>query len=152
MALLTIRVEGDPILRKISKPVTVFDDKLKRLAEDMLETMDHAEGVGLAAVQVGRLKRVIAYMDIEKEEKYILVNPEILTREGEITETEACLSVPGTFGDVTRPQCITLKGQDLNGNEINLRAENHLARVLCHEIDHLDGILYIDTATDITEG
>lgn len=151
MALLNLRIDGDPILRKISKEVTKFDDKLKALADDMLETMKEEEGVGLAAVQVGRLKRMITYVNIEDDSVHVLVNPEILSEEGSVTDTEGCLSVPGKTGQVERPETIKVKGQNLQGEVIEFEAKDYLARVLCHEIDHLNGILYTDTATDVVE-
>ena len=117
----------------------------------MLETMKEEEGVGLAAVQVGRLKRMITYVNIEDDSVHVLVNPEILSEEGSVTDTEGCLSVPGKTGQVERPETIKVKGQNLQGEVIEFEAKDYLARVLCHEIDHLNGILYTDTATDVVE-
>ena len=113
--------------------------------------MKEEEGVGLAAVQVGRLKRMITYVNIEDDSVHVLVNPEILSEEGSVTDTEGCLSVPGKTGQVERPETIKVKGQNLQGEVIEFEAKDYLARVLCHEIDHLNGILYTDTATDVVE-
>lgn len=142
MAIRNIRKNGDPVLRKISKVVTNFEDRTQILIDDMIETMNDANGVGLAAPQVGILKRIVV-IDIG-EGPIILVNPEIIEVKGEINEKEGCLSIPGKEGNVIRPQYVRVKAQDRRGNSIELEGEDLLARAFCHEIDHLNGILYID--------
>jgi len=144
MAIRHIRTDDDPILRKISKTVDSFNDKLKVLIEDMIETMHHAEGVGLAAPQIGILKRVIVIDLYDEDGPMALVNPEIVEMQGEQVEEEGCLSLPGRRGIVKRPESVKVKFQDEEGNAYIIEGEELLARVLCHEIDHLNGILYID--------
>ncbi|KXG75557.1 Peptide deformylase [Fervidicola ferrireducens] len=149
MAIRKIRQLGDEVLRKKSKKVTVFDEKLKELIEDMAETMKWANGVGLAAPQVGILKRVVV---IDVGEGLIeLVNPEIIAEEGEVVGVEGCLSIPGITGEVARPKKVKVRAQNSKGEFIELEGEDLLARALCHEIDHLDGILFIDRAQRIIE-
>ncbi|ADL07788.1 peptide deformylase [Thermosediminibacter oceani] len=149
MAIRNIRQYGDEVLRKKSKKVTVFDEKLKQLLADMAETMRHANGVGLAAPQVGILKRVIV---IDVGEGLIeLINPEIISKEGEVVEIEGCLSIPGITGEVPRPQKVRVRAQNPEGEFVEIEGEDLLARALCHEIDHLDGILFIDKAKRIFE-
>lgn len=145
MALRTIREYGDPVLEKKSKPVKEMTPRLQRLAKDMLETMYEAGGVGLAAPQVGILKRIVV-IDVSEEqnEPHILVNGEIIESDGEQTGIEGCLSVPGKCGEVTRPEHVVAKGYDENMNEITLEGEGLLARAICHELDHLDGKMYVD--------
>ncbi|MEG0641688.1 MAG: peptide deformylase [Clostridium sp.] len=144
MALREIRTIGDDILRKKCRKVEVFDNKLKLLVEDMIETMYNAEGVGLAAPQIGILKNVVV-IDIEDGSGvYVLINPEIIKSKGSQTDEEGCLSVPGVFEDVQRPKVITVKAQDINGDSIELIAEEFFARAICHELDHLIGILFVD--------
>ncbi len=142
MALRLVREDGDEILRKISKPVSQIDDNVIILLEDMVETMKKNEGVGLAAPQVGVLKRIIV-VDIG-EGPIRLINPEIVSQEGERIGVEGCLSIPGTFGEVSRPAKVKVEGLDKEGNKITIEAEEMLARVLCHEIDHLNGVLFKD--------
>ena len=142
MALRTIRTEGDPILRKICRPVTQVDDRTKELIGDMLDTMYDADGVGLAAPQVGILKRIVV-IDIG-EGPIVLINPEILETSGEQTGDEGCLSVPGMAGQVTRPNYVKVKAYDENMNEYEIEGEELMARAICHELAHLDGDLYID--------
>lgn len=149
MARLSIRKDDDPILRKISKQVTTFDRRLKALSDDMIETMHHAEGVGLAAVQIGKLKRLITVDEYDGSGPKVYVNPVILEREGKQTSTEACLSVTDTFGKVDRPESIKVQVQDLEGNVQEFVAKGISAVILSHEIDHLDGVLFIDKAYDI---
>ena len=144
MAIRNIRKEDDPVLRKISKSVDQIDDKIITLLDDMIETMYDADGVGLAAPQVGILKRVIV-IDIG-EGVIELINPEIVAEDGVQCDNEGCLSLPGITEEVTRPRAVTVKGLDRFGNEIILEGEELLARALCHEIDHLNGILFIDRA------
>jgi len=142
MAIRNIRKYGDEILRKKAKDVTVFDDNLKTLLEDMAETMRDAEGVGLAAPQVGILKKAVV---IDVGDGLIeLINPEIIFEEGEAVEVEGCLSIPGVNGEVARPQKVKVKARDRNGKEFEIEGEDMLARAFCHEIDHLKGILFID--------
>lgn len=140
MALRNIVKLGDPILNKTSRKVEKFDDKLAALIDDMLETMYSANGVGLAAVQVGILKRVVV-IDIG-EGQMELVNPEITMKEGEQQESEGCLSLPGKYGVTSRPQKVQVKAQDRNGKWQVFTGEDLKARAFCHEIDHLDGILF----------
>jgi len=142
MAIRIIRKEDDPILRKISKVVDKIDDKTLSLLDDMIETMYDADGVGLAAPQVGILKRVIV---IDVGEGIIeLINPEIIYEEGSQCDSEGCLSIPGTTGEVIRPAIVRVKGLNREGQEIIIEGEELLARALCHEIDHLNGILFTD--------
>lgn len=140
MALRNIVKLGDPILNKTSRKVEKFDDKLAALIDDMLETMYSANGIGLAAVQVGILKRVVV-IDIG-EGPMELVNPEITMKEGEQQESEGCLSLPGKYGVTSRPQKVQVKAQDRNGKWQVFTGEDLKARAFCHEIDHLDGILF----------
>ena len=142
MALRNIRVNEDPILRKISKVVKNFDERTQILIDDMLDTMYDANGVGLAAPQVGILKRIVV-IDIG-DGPIILINPEIVEANGEVKDVEGCLSVPGKQGNVIRPQYVKVKAEDRDGNSIEIQGEDFLARALCHEIDHLNGILYTD--------
>lgn len=142
MALRSIRIKEDPILRKISKVVKNIDTRTQVLIDDMLDTMYEANGVGLAAPQVGILKR-IAVIDIG-DGSIILINPEIVETNGEVNDKEGCLSVPNQEGNVIRPQYVKVKAQDREGNPMEIQGENFLARALCHEIDHLNGILYTD--------
>ena len=142
MGIRNIRKDGDPILRKISKVVTNFEGRTQMLIDDMIETMNDANGVGLAAPQVGILKRIVV-IDIG-EGPIVLVNPEIVETKGEVNEKEGCLSIPGKEGNVIRPQYVKVKAQDRKGNSIEMEGEDLLARAFCHEIDHLNGILYID--------
>lgn len=142
MALRNIRVNEDPILRKISKVVKNIDERTQILIDDMLDTMYESNGVGLAAPQVGILKRIVV-IDIG-DGPIILINPEIVEANGEVKDVEGCLSVPGKQGNVIRPQYVKVKAEDRDGNSIEIQGEDLLARALCHEIDHLNGILYTD--------
>lgn len=156
MALRNIREIGDEILYKKSKEVKEMTEKTKELIEDMLETMYAADGVGLAAPQVGILKR-IAVIDVtaEQDSPIILVNPVITHTEGEQRGSEGCLSVPGKAGIVTRPNIVRVKAFDEDMNEFEIEGEELLARALIHEIEHLDGQLYVDKVegelVDVTE-
>jgi peptide deformylase len=144
MALREIRKIGDEILRKKSRQVDIIDDRVKTLMQDMVETMHSAEGAGLAAVQVGVLKRIIV-IDIGTPPGILkIVNPEIIDSEGIQLTTEGCLSIPEVRGEVIRPQSLSFKGLNENGEEITYKAEDMFAKVICHEIDHLDGILFVD--------
>jgi peptide deformylase len=149
MALRQIRLDGDPILRKKSREIENIDDKLLELLNDMVDTMRNANGIGLAAPQVGILKRAIVIDVGEKPIKAI--NPIILEREGNIKDVEGCLSVPQMRGTVERPEKIKVTYKNDEGVQLILEPEGYLARVFCHEIDHLDGILYTDLASDIYE-
>jgi len=151
MAIRNIRKDEDPILRKTSRKVDKIDEKIKILIQDMTETMHEADGVGLAAVQVGILKRVIVYDIYDDTGAKALINPEIIESSGEVADAEGCLSLPNRNGQVLRPKKVTVKGLDVNGNEVVITGEDLLARVFCHEIDHLNGILFIDKVLEEEE-
>ena len=142
MAIRMIREEGEPVLRKVCKPVKEITPKIAELVDDMLDTMYDENGVGLAAPQVGMLKRIVV-IDIG-EGPVVLINPEIVETSGEQTGREGCLSIPGKMSVVTRPNYAKVKAVDITGQNIIVEGEELIARALCHEIDHLDGILYID--------
>ncbi|KOM96654.1 peptide deformylase [Clostridium botulinum] len=142
MAIRNIRKYGDELLRKKSRKIEKIDDRILTLLEDMVETMYNAEGVGLAAPQVGILKRAVV---IDVGEGLIkLINPEIIETEGNQKDVEGCLSVPGEQGEVERPYKVKVKALNEKGEEIVLEGEDLLARAFCHEIDHLDGVLFVD--------
>ncbi len=141
--LMPIRILGDPVLKTPCQPVTLFDDALKRLAQDMLETMYDAPGVGLAAPQVGWSKRLFVFDDGASGPRF-MANPELAGPEGELVEDEGCLSIPGPFHPTTRFAKVVCRGQDLEGAWYELSGEGLLARIFQHETDHLDGMLYID--------
>ena len=149
MALRNIRTEGDPILGKVSKPILEMNEKTRQLIGDMIETMYHANGVGLAAVQVGVLKRVVV-IDVSEnsDSPIILVNPEIIDKSGSQTGDEGCLSVPGKTCPVERAEYVKAKALDRDGNEFIIEGEGLLARCILHEYDHLEGILFIDKSAD----
>lgn len=144
--IYTIVKYGDPILEKPSNVISKFDAELAELAEDMFATMYAAQGIGLAAPQIGKGIR-LAVVDVtggkNPEAKIVLVNPEIIAGEGEKREEEGCLSIPGFRGYVVRPQFVTIKAQDAKGEPFEIRGEDLLARAFCHEIDHLNGILFL---------
>ena len=143
MSILDIRVLGDPVLRKPTKRVTQVTDELRKLIADMFETMYAAEGIGLAAPQVGRSER-LAVVDVEGK-KFTLINPEIVTTNGSPDKAEeGCLSIPDIYGDVERPAEVTIRATDENGNQYEASANELLGRCFQHEIDHLDGKLFID--------
>lgn len=144
MALRKIVEQGDPCLNKVCRPVTEFNGRLHELLDDLLETLADANGAGLAAPQVGVLRRVCVVMDEDSEEYLELVNPEIMARSGEQTGLEGCLSVPGKWGIVTRPQRVRVRAQDRDGNWFEVEGEDLTARAFCHEIEHLDGHLYTE--------
>lgn len=148
MAIRNIVKDGDEILRKVCKEVTVFDNKLATILDDMRETMYKADGVGLAAPQIGLLKR-IAVVDVDRENYYELINPKITKMAGTQEGQEGCLSFPGEFGDVVRPKKVEVVAQDRNGKEYKLVATDLLARALCHEIDHLNGIVFKDKVKNL---
>ena len=137
---------GDPVLEKPGAPVQKFDAELEELAEDMFASMYAAQGVGLAAPQIGKSLR-FAVVDVtggkNPEAKIVLANPEVTHAEGEVREEEGCLSIPGFRGYVVRPQFVTVKAQNIKGEPFEIRGENLLARAFCHEIDHLNGILFL---------
>ena len=142
MALRRIVVEGDPVLKKKSRPVEKFDARLAELLDDMRQTLYSAEGVGLAAVQVGVLRRVVV-VDVG-DGLLELVNPEIIEAEGEQRESEGCLSLPGEYGETIRPAVVKVKAQNREGKWCIYKGDGLKARCFCHEIDHLDGILFTE--------
>lgn len=148
MALRNIREIGDPILNQRAKEVREMTSNLRALIEDMVETMRHANGVGLAAPQVGVLKRLVV-IECEEGELHVLINPEIVERDGEQTGYEGCLSVPGKTGIVTRPNHVKVKALNENMEPVTVEGEELLARALCHELDHLDGHLYTEMAEEL---
>ena len=150
MAIRNIVQVGDPTLRKKSFEVVNFDNKLAQLLDDMKDTLIKAEGAGLAAPQVGVLRRVFV-VSVDGE-YYECVNPVMVTQSGRQVGEEGCLSVKGKYGTVVRPNKVTVKAFDRNGKPFVVEATGFLARAFCHENDHLDGIVYVDKATDIKEG
>ena len=146
MALREIRVQGDPILEKMCRPLEKMTPRMETLIQDMLETMEDADGVGLAAPQVGILRR-IAVINVDGENSYVFINPEIIEQEGEQTGDEGCLSVPGKVGTVTRPEKVKVRALDVHMEPFELEAEGLLARACCHEFDHLNGTLYTSKVT-----
>ena len=149
MALRKIVKIGDNKLRKVCKPVEKFDRRLKILLEDMADTMYDANGVGLAAPQVGILRRAVV---IDVGDGLVeLVNPVIVESDGQQSGPEGCLSIPGRSGVVTRPNHVKVQAQDADGNAIELEAEEFFARAVCHELDHLDGILFKDKVTEMVD-
>lgn len=151
MAIRNIRQEGDEILKKKSREVEVIDDKVRELIEDMVETMHKYEGVGLAAVQVGILKRIIV-IDIYDENTPIvkLINPKIIKQKGEREVEEGCLSFPNKFAKVKRPVEVIVEGLNEKGEKVKIKATELLAQALCHEINHLDGVTFVDIMEDGT--
>ena len=143
MAIRKIVVQGDEILNKVCKPVTVFDEKLHTLLDDMADTLRQANGAGLAAPQVGILRRAVIVMD-ENFEPIELVNPEIIAQKGEQNGLEGCLSVPGMWGYVKRPEWVRVRAYDRNGKEFEVEGTGMTARCFCHELAHLDGHLYTE--------
>lgn len=143
MALRKIMTEKDPALHKVCRPVTEFNDRLHRLLDDMTETLRQANGVGLAAPQVGILRRAVV-VETGEENMLELVNPRILEQSGEQDGAEGCLSVPGKWGMVKRPNYVKLQAQDRFGNWFEVEAEALIARCFCHELDHLDGIVFTE--------
>ena len=144
MALRKIVEQGDPCLNKVCRPVTEFNGRLHELLDDLVETLADANGAGLAAPQVGVLRRVCVVMDEDSEEYLELVNPGVVARGGEQTGLEGCLGVPGEGGVVTRPQLVHVRAQDRDGNWFEVEGEDLTARAFCHEIEHLDGHLYTE--------
>ena len=152
MALRKIVEQGDPCLSKVCRPVTEFNGRLHELLDDMLETLADANGAGLAAPQVGVLRRACIVIDMDSEEYIELVNPEIIAAEGRQTCVEGCLSVPGKRGTVERPAKVRVHAQDRKGRHIEVEGEGFLAQAFCHELDHLDGVVYVDKMIeDVTD-
>lgn len=147
MAIRKIRVIGDPCLKKKCKPVTKMTPNLKELAEDLFDTMYEAKGVGLAAPQVGILRR-ICVVDVMDGDPILLINPEVIESSGEQTDEEGCLSVPGKCALVTRPDHVVVKSLDMDMNEVTYEGEGLRARAILHEMDHLDGVLYGERASE----
>ena len=145
--IIPIRILGDPVLKTPAKPVEDFDDGLRRLAQDMLETMYDAPGVGLAGPQVGISLRLFVFDDGATGPSF-MANPELLWAEGEIVEEEGCLSIPGPFHPTRRFASITCRGQNLAGDPVEMSGEGLLARIFQHETDHLDGTLFIDRLSE----
>ena len=154
MAIRNIRIMGDPILEKVCKEIKEVTPRIKELIEDLLETMYDANGVGLAAPQVGVLKRIVV-IDVTGEDPIVLINPRILETSGEQTGGEGCLSLPGKSGTVTRPNYVKVKAYDRDMKPFEIEGTELLARAFCHEIDHLDGHMYVEKVegelTDVEE-
>ena len=152
MAIRNILKESDPFLHKVCRPVEKFDRRLHDLLDDMAETLADANGAGLAAPQVGILRRVCLVLDEEAEEYLELINPEIIAQSGEQTGLEGCLSVPGKWGIVTRPDVVRVRAQDRYGDWFEVEGEGLTARAFCHEIEHLDGHLFVEHTDRLLEG
>ncbi len=144
MAIRQIREEGDEILKKKSREIEVIDDKLQILIDDMIETMHKYNGVGLAAVQVGVLKRVLVIDLYDDKGAIVLINPEIIKTKGEQEVEEGCLSFPNQFAKIIRPMEVVVEALDRNGKKIKIKAKELLAQAICHEVDHLNGEVFID--------
>lgn len=145
MALRIIRLEGDEILKKKSRPVEKIDDKVRELVKDMIETMHKYDGVGLAAVQVGILKQIVVIDTYEEGSPvYVLINPKIVKTKGLREVEEGCLSFPNKFAKVERPEEVVARALDENGKKIEIKAKGLLAQAICHEVDHLNGEVFID--------
>jgi peptide deformylase len=155
MAILEVLLEGEPLLRQKALKIRTVDESLRRLARDMHETMEAAPGVGLAGPQIGVMRRIIVVHvpegyqgEDEPDVVMTLINPEIVKVQGRAVAAEGCLSIPGWVGDVPRAERVTVKAIDLNNRQIRFKADGFLARVLQHEVDHLDGILFVDRVED----
>lgn len=144
MAIRNVRLESDEVLRKKCRAVETIDEKIKELVEDMIETMHSQDGVGLAAPQVGILKRVVVIDLYDNNGPYVLINPEIVKEKGEQEVEEGCLSFPNKFAKVIRPAEVTVKALDINGKDYKLKGKGLLAQAISHELDHLNGILFVD--------
>lgn len=144
MAIRNLRYDGDEILNKVSREITVIDDKIKELAKDMIDTMHKFDGVGLAAVQVGILKRIIVIDLYEEGTQFVLINPVIVKEKGEQVCDEGCLSYPNQFGKVRRPKEVVVEALDLDGKKVKVKGKDLLAQALSHEIDHLNGKVFVD--------
>ncbi len=155
MAILPIRIYGDPVLRKQAKEITRVDESIRKLALDMLKTVKEAKGIGLSANQVGVEKKLFVVdrsffaTSPGDDSPLIIINPVLVESHGEQTSEEGCLSIPGTYADVTRQLEVLVKGIDLDEQEIEIKAKGFLSRVLLHEIDHLNGLLFIDHLSSI---
>jgi peptide deformylase len=150
MAVLSVRKYGDPVLRRRAEPVREVTPELRRLADDMIDTMYDEAGIGLAAPQIGRSIRLMVVGDERGRNPRALVNPVITEQGGSITAEEGCLSIPGLFADVARAEWVQLQAEDLEGNPVSIHARGFQARVLQHEMDHLDGVLFIDRLDPVT--
>ena len=150
MAIREIVKEGNDCLRKVCRPVEEITPRILRLLDDMVETMHKADGVGLAAPQVGVLRRVCV-VECEKGVLYELINPKIIARTGEQREVEGCLSIPGKWGKTVRPKAVTVQCLNRKGETVEYTGSDLLARAFCHEIDHLDGKLFTDLVTEYYE-
>jgi len=144
MAIRNLRYEGDEILSKRAREIDVIDDKIKELAQDMIETMHRWDGVGLAGPQVGVLKRIVVIDLYEEGTQYILINPVLVKTKGVQEVEEGCLSFPNKFGKVERPKEVVVEALDIDGKKIKIKAKDLLAQALCHEIDHLDGHVFVE--------
>ena len=144
MAIRNLRYEGDEILSKRAKEIDKIDYKIKELAQDMLDTMHKWDGLGLAAPQVGVLKRIIVIDLYEEGTQFVLINPVIISQKGKQEVDEGCLSFPNKFGKVERPKEVTVEALDLEGDKVKLQAKDLLAQALCHEIDHLNGVVFTE--------
>lgn len=151
MAILQIVKEGDPTLRKTSRPVEEITPRILRLLDDMADTMHDANGCGLAAVQVGVLRRVVV-IEVNEGELIELINPRIVAYSGKQEEQEGCLSIPGKWGTTRRPRHVTVRALNREGKEVEYRGSDLLARAFCHELDHLDGKLFTDVVIGDLEG
>lgn len=152
MALRQIRLENDPILRKKSREVEKIDDRIKHIVDDMFETMYENKGIGLACVQVGMLKRIVVIDMQDEDGKMVLINPKIIERSDEKQiNVEGCLSVPGKNGYVERPKTVTVEYTDLDGNIQRKTGTDYKAHCFCHELDHLDGVLYTDKVLNLSD-
>ncbi len=155
MAILPIKIYGEPVLRRRAKEITNVDESIRKLAFDMLKTLKEAGGIGLAANQVGEQKRLLVIdrsffaSSPTEDSPLIVVNPVLVESHGQQTCEEGCLSIPGTYADVTRHLQVLVKGMDLNEKEVEIQGEGFLSRVLLHEIDHLNGLLFIDHLSSI---
>jgi peptide deformylase len=147
MSVKQIRLYGDPVLRRVSEPVDTVDDATRTLIRDLVATVDHAAGLGLAAPQIGVTKRVIVVVHVDEEGKrkhLALVNPEIVSACGEEMCEEGCLSIPGIYANVKRPESVVVHGLGADGNKVELEAKGVMAKAFLHEIDHLDGVMFVD--------
>ncbi|HAG14092.1 MAG TPA: peptide deformylase [Ruminococcus sp.] len=151
MAIRNIVKEGDPVLTKKCRPVEKFDEKLAQLIDDMIDTLKKSGGVGLAAPQVGILRRVFIMMLEEDGEVIEAVNPEIVKKSGKVRDTEGCLSVPNTWGIVTRPKAVTLRAYNRKGEQYEIKLKDLGARCACHENDHLDGHLFLELVEEFVK-
>jgi len=150
MAALKIRINPDPVLRKKARKVTSIDDSVQRLIDNMIETLHKSSGVGLAANQVGALLRIVV-IHIPDEELLVLINPEIVETKGERTVVEGCLSIPGYQAEISRAEVVKVKAKGRHGRIIRRKATDLLAQAIQHEVDHLNGVLYIDYLSDISQ-